>query len=135
MLTDTGPLVALLDRDDAYHSACLTTLGKLPRSPLVTTWACLTEAMYLLGHVGGNLYQSSLWQWWRDGRLDLLDITKEEANRMAFLMAQYDNVPMDFADASLVAVAESRGYKRIFSIDSDFYIYRLADGSVLEVVR
>jgi predicted nucleic acid-binding protein len=54
---------------------------------------------------------------------------------MDALMAKYQNVPMDAADASLVAVAESRGFRRLFSIDSDFYIYRLADGSVLEVVR
>ena len=46
-----------------------------------------------------------------------------------------ENVLMDLADASLVVVAESRGYRRLFTIDSDFYIYRLADGSVLEVVR
>jgi len=39
------------------------------------------------------------------------------------------------ADASLMAVAESRGIRDIFSIDSDFYIYRLADGSVLNVIR
>ena len=50
-------------------------------------------------------------------------------------MTQYANVPMDLADASLVAVAESRGVRRLFTIDTDFYIYLLADGSVLEVIR
>ena len=50
-------------------------------------------------------------------------------------MKQYQDVPMDLADASLISIAESRGYTRIFTIDSDFYIYRLADGSVLEVIR
>ncbi len=50
-------------------------------------------------------------------------------------MAQYADLPMDLGDASLVAVAEARGYRTIFTIDSDFYIYRLADGTVLEVVR
>lgn len=54
---------------------------------------------------------------------------------MDVLMAQYRNVPMDLADASLVAVADSRGIRRLFTIDSDFYIYRLVDGSILEVVR
>ena len=50
-------------------------------------------------------------------------------------MPQYQYLPMDAADASLVAVAESRGFRRLFTIDSDFYIYRLAGGAVLEVVR
>jgi uncharacterized protein len=51
------------------------------------------------------------------------------------LMAQYQNVPMDLADASLVAIAESREIRHLFTIDSDFYIYRLTDYSILEVVR
>jgi uncharacterized protein len=49
-------------------------------------------------------------------------------------MGQYANVPMDLADASLVAVAECRGIRRLFTLDSDFYIYRTSDGSVLETV-
>ena len=49
-------------------------------------------------------------------------------------MRLYRDRPMDLADASLVALAETAGYTRIFSIDSDFYVYRLADGSALEVV-
>jgi predicted nucleic acid-binding protein len=38
MLTDTGPLVALLDADDPQHEACVTVLASLPPRPLVTTW-------------------------------------------------------------------------------------------------
>ena len=91
--------------------------------------------MYLLGVVGGYRYQNTLWQLRRDGRLILVDTTDKDADRMDALMAQYTNVPMDLADASLAAVAESRGYRRVFTIDSDFYVYRLADGSFLEVVR
>jgi predicted nucleic acid-binding protein len=53
---------------------------------------------------------------------------------MAALMAQYRDTPMDLADASLVAVAESLRLRRVFTIDSDFYVYRLADGSALEVL-
>jgi predicted nucleic acid-binding protein len=53
---------------------------------------------------------------------------------MAALMAQYRGTPIDLADASLVAVAESLRLRRVFTIDSDFYVYRLADGSALEVL-
>ena len=51
-LTDTGPLVALLDTNDQYHAECVAALHRLPPGPLLTTWVCLTEAMYLLGAVG-----------------------------------------------------------------------------------
>jgi uncharacterized protein len=91
--------------------------------------------MYMLGKVGGHTYQDSLWALRRTGRLQLLELTDAAADRMDALMAQYTNVSMDLADASLVALAESRGFQSVFTIDSDFYIYRLADGSVLKVIR
>jgi len=53
---------------------------------------------------------------------------------MAALMRKYQDQPMDLADASLVVVAESRSFRRIFTLDSDFHIYRLADGSALQVL-
>jgi len=133
-LTDTGPLVALLDADDSSHAACMAVAGRLPSGPLLTTWVCFTEAMYLLSAVGGYRYQASLWGLRAAGRLALHDLTPAEADRMATLMAQYRDTPMDLADASLVAVAESQGLRRVFTLDSDFYVYRLADGSALEVV-
>jgi len=52
-LTDTGPLVALLDADDSYHATRVAASQRLPSGPLLTTWVCFTEAMHLLGAVGG----------------------------------------------------------------------------------
>lgn len=134
MLTDTGPLIALLDEGDKHHASCVRVVSSLPKAPLVTTWACFTEAMYFLYETGGYRYQERLWKMRREGRLVLMEITSTEIDRMDELMARYQNVPMDMADASLVAVAESRSLKRLFTIDSDFYIYRLADGSVLDIL-
>jgi len=59
-LTDAGALVALLDADDPYHAACVAAAQRLPAGPLLTTWVCFTEAMYLLGTVGGYRYQAAL---------------------------------------------------------------------------
>ena len=133
-LTDAGALVALLDADDPYHASCVAAAEHLPAGPLLTTWVCFTEAMYLLGTVGGYRYQAALWNLRATGRLVLHDLAPAEADRMAALMAQYQDTPMDLADASLVVVAESRTVRRVFTTDSDFYVYRLADGSALEVV-
>jgi len=135
MLTDTGPLVALMDEGEPNHAACTAVVRGLPPAPLLTTWPCFTEAMYLLDGLGGYPLQGRLWQARSEGKLLLLDIARAEADRMDVLMRQYQNVPMDLADASLVAVAEARGFRRLFTMDSDFHIYRLADGAVLEVVR
>jgi predicted nucleic acid-binding protein len=105
ILTDTGPLVALLDADDSYHAACVATAQRLPPALLLTTWPCFTEAMYLLGEVGGYRYQAALWNLRTVGRLILLDLTARETDRMDVLMKKYKDVPMDLADASLVAIA------------------------------
>jgi predicted nucleic acid-binding protein len=134
ILTDAGVLVALLDADDKQHAACSAALQDLPAEPLLTTWPCFTEAMYLLGAVGGYRYQSTLWNLRSAQRLVLHDLTPAEADRMAVLMEKYSDTPMDLADASLVAAAESRKLRRVFTIDSDFHLYRLSDGSALDVI-
>lgn len=134
ILTDTGPVVALLDKDDNFHAAAVEAARRLPSEPLLTTWCCFTEAMYLLGEVGGYRYQAELWRLQTAGRLVLHDLTAAEIERMAMPMEKYRDAPMDLADASLVVLAESRSLHRVFTLDSHFRIYRLADGSVLDLV-
>jgi len=132
-LTDTGPLVALIDKGDAGHVACIAAAKKL-RPPLVTTWPCFTEMMYLLGRAGGITFQRELWRWRLEGRLRILELTTEQADRMQILMEKYWDAPMDLADASLVAVAETLSLRTVFTIDSHFYAYRTADGQAFQVV-
>ena len=133
ILTDTGPLIALLDADDRHHQRCRSAIEKLPAEPMLTTWPCFTEAIYLLGSVGGYSYQKQLWNLYTAGRLCLHTSSASEVERMNKLMDTYQDTPMDLADASLVAAAESLSIQQIFSLDSHFYIYRLPDGSVLQV--
>ncbi len=85
-LTDTGPLDAVLDRDDSRHTASVEAAKCLPAGALLTTWCCFTEAMYLLGEVGGYRYQAELWKLRKAGRLVLHDLTATEIDRMAALM-------------------------------------------------
>ncbi len=134
ILTDTDSLGALLDKDDGHHKACVAAAQRLPPGPLLTTWPCFTEAMYLLGEVGAYTYQAEVWRLRAAGRLILLELTDAEVDRMAVLMDKYRDAPMDLADASLVAVAEGRSLHRVFTFDSHFRIYRLQDGSSLEVI-
>ena len=57
-----------------------------------------------------------------------------DLGRVAELMAKYESVPMDLADASLVALAEERSLRTVFTLDRDFRIYRLPRGKSLRVV-
>jgi predicted nucleic acid-binding protein len=132
-LTDTGPIVALIDRNEATHDACRLALPRLAK-PMVTPSPCFTEAMYLLGRELGYPGQQALWQLRRSGVLTVRSISETEWDRMAVLMEKFRDAPMDLADASLVAAAETLGLSRVFTLDRHFYAYRLNDGSVLEVV-
>ncbi len=75
-----------------------------------------------------------MWRLYTAGRLYLHLFSPAEVERMNKLMDTYQDTPMDLADASLVAVAESLNVQQIFSLDSHFYIYRLFDSSVLQVI-
>lgn len=123
-MTDTGPLVALIDAGEPDHERCRAALANIS-SPLVTTWPVLTEAMYLLADAGGWPAQSALWQMVERGALQVLDLEKPEFDRCRALMEKYRDAPMDLADASLVAIAEARELKRVFTLDSDFSVYRI----------
>jgi predicted nucleic acid-binding protein len=133
-LTDAGPLIALLNRKDERHTLCSTVVENLPAEPLLTTWPCFAEAMYLLGQAGGYRTQAALWALRSGARLVLHDLSLLEIERAAALMEKYSDVPMDLADASLVAVAESLDLRRVFTLDHHFYIYRLPGGAALEPI-
>lgn len=134
-LTDTGPLFALVDAkgQPEQFERCSLLLPTLP-TPMVTTWPCVAEVMHLAGREGGWAMRKLIVKYISADFLRIHTPTSEETARIFALMEQYADVPMDLADASLVALAEVGGYTRIFSIDSDFYVYRLADGSALEVL-
>jgi len=133
-LIDTGPLVALHDARDSFYSACVGLVPQFALQRFVTSWACFAEAMYLLGNSGGFQLQASLWKMWRDGYLELASLSNDETELAATMMDKYQDHPMDLADATLVAVADFRGWRKVFTLDSHFFAYRLRDGSALDVI-
>ena len=133
ILTDAGPLVALLDDSERNHRRCVAVAASIA-PPMVTTWPAFTEAMYLLGRAGGWPAQASLWTIVERGTLLIADLSEAAVVRMRGLMEQYHDLPMDLADASLVALAEERGQSRIFTLDSDFRVYRLQRGRAFTIV-
>ena len=131
-LCDTGPLIALIDQDDRHHTRCVEALN--PASPLLTTWPCLVEAMYLLWRAGGFPAQDELWGYIADGLVVLHRPMADEWQRLRVLMHQYRDIPMDIADASLVSAAEHHNLRRIFTLDSHFYAYRIDGQHWFDVV-
>ncbi len=132
-LTDAGPLVALIDADEADHSRCVETLPQVSL-PLLTTWPAFTEAMYLLGRAAGWHGQEPLWRMTLREDLLIAQPSASANKRAARLMERYADRPMDLADATLVALAEERRLKRIFTLDVDFHIYRLHGRQAFEII-
>jgi len=132
-LCDAGPLIAIIDADEPDHDACLDEIDELAL-PLVTTWPAFTEAMYLLGEAGGIAGQRALWTLVHTDRLILADLSTTAVERSAQLMDKYATRPMDLADATLVALAEEQGHRKIFSLDTDFHIYRIRGRQRFDVV-
>ena len=122
VLVDAGALIALQDIDDAEHARAVDELRRV-REPLATVWPALAEAMHMLR--GFPRGRSNLCDMVSDGTLTILDLAPSEFPRMKELMAKYADLPMDFADAALVRVAERDRLTRIITFDRDFHVYRL----------
>lgn len=123
IILDTGPFVALLDRSERSHHAC-TAFFQGITGRLVTTDPVLTEVVYLLGP--SFAMQKPALEFILRGGAEVISQTPQTLRRAMLLMEKYRDVPMDFADATLVALAEERKTNEIFSLDRrGFATYRI----------
>ena len=123
-LADSGPLVALFDGSDSNHGRCLEWLASW-QGTLLTTPAVITEASHITGKRCGTACQIDFLTW-TSKAIECDDGTGRDLPRIVAIMAKYHDLPADFADASLVALAERRGIYDVVSIDADFTIYSTA---------
>ena len=130
-LLDTGPPVAMLDGTDAHHAWATAATRRLT-PPLVTCEAVISETCFLLHGASRALRQLRLWV---ESDFLLHKPSDRPVLLRAFaLMERYANVPMSFADACLVTLAESTPSARLFTLDRDFLIYRQHDDKPLELL-
>jgi predicted nucleic acid-binding protein len=121
VIVDTGPIVALLDADDQYHSWAKAQFARL-RPPLQTCEAVLTESCFLITRAGAD--PSAVTQLVERGVLTVAALFDNEARSVSSLIRRYANVPMSLADACLVKLVELKPLATLFTLDSDFQIYR-----------
>lgn len=124
VLVDTGPLVALFDPSDADHDACKDVLARVRARRRLTSLAVVTEALSLLAF--SDRAQQALLTFVAGGGVDIADFGVDEIARAAALMDRYASLPMDFADATLVVLAERLHTNWVFTLDRrDFAVYRV----------
>ena len=84
----------------------------------------MTEALHLLARVPGG--QLDCLEFFIRGGATLVPVTRVTLRRCQGLMAQYEDLPMDFADATLVALAEDTGIRDVLTLDrKGFQVYRI----------
>ncbi len=123
LLLDTGAFVALVDRSETRHEECVRVLEER-RGPIVTTEAVLTETLYLVGPAWEN--QRVCLEFFLRDAFWLIPSSRESLARVATLMGKYEDLPMDYADATLVVLGEELETGEVFTLDRrGFSVYRL----------
>lgn len=123
-LIHTGALLAFLDKDDRWHAACAAAFAQVG-VPLLTSEAVLTELFHFIQARGRRL--EGAWSFVRSGAVTLATIADVDLPAISRLMRQYHDRPMDFADATLVHLAERESLTTILTVDvADFQTYRIA---------
>ena len=131
VLADTGPLVALFDADDRDHSRVVEFLRTFS-GVMGTTWPVITEVTHLLDFSVDK--QVEFLEWVRRGGVVVAEIGPQDLAPIVGLMRKYGDTPMDFADATLVFVAERTNTPQIMTLDDDFYVYRIRGNKAFEGV-
>ncbi len=130
-LTDSGPLVALLNRRDAYHLWAREQFSHVP-SPVWTCEGAITEAAHLL-HIDGIQPWAVLELLQREIVSIRFDL-ESNLDRVLFLMKKYSDTPMDFVDGCLVCMTELKQDCKLITLDSDFKIYRRFERQGIPVI-
>ncbi len=131
VIVDTGPLVAMLNRADSAHAWVVRTLQEIA-PPMLTCEAVLAEASYLTRGLPG--VRAALIEMIGEGFLSIGMAVADHHSALLAMVRRYGNVPMSLADACLVRLAELNPQSTVFTLDSDFLVYRKNGRQVIEVL-
>ena len=122
LILDTGPLVAMLDASQDSHDSCVSFFADWI-GPVLTTEAVLTEATHLLASARGG--PAACLDFFLDGGAILVPPVLSRIERVRGLVRKYADVPMDYADGTLVSLAEEFRTENVFTLDfGGFSVYR-----------
>jgi predicted nucleic acid-binding protein len=132
VLIDTGPIVAILLESDEHHEACVEQLRYI-RAPLLTCWPVITEVAWLL-----RAYPRAIRKLLSSfhGRVfEIVPLGETDLPGIAMVLAKYEGLRIQLADASLAHLANREGIEIMFTLDRrDFGVLRLAHGKKLRLI-
>jgi uncharacterized protein len=124
VLLDTGPLVALLSKNDAGHARAGRLFAEC-EPPLRCCEAVVAEACVLMRKVDPS-GPAEVVALGRKGVYEIALALDEHWANIEALLRKYANRPIALADACLIRCAEVHGEARVLTFDADFQVYRWA---------
>ena len=130
-IVDTGPLVAFLDRAERHHDWTVA-LVEAPEAPLLVCEPVLAEAMFLLSDLPKA--QDALYDLLDKGALRIAFQVGEHIEPLRALHRKYRDRPISLADTCVVRMAELFERHQVFTLDSDFSVYRKNGREPLDLI-
>jgi len=131
ILIDAGPIVAFLNKNDQHHPFVEKQMRNYP-PPFYTCEAVVTESFFLMSRIPRG--EDKLIELLETSHIQLETSYSNHSKQIHELIKKYSNIPMSFADACLVQMAENTDNKSVFTIDRDFQIYRLPNGNPISLI-
>jgi len=121
-ILDTGPWVALIDKSESKHDICVRWLKNFS-GKLYSTESVLTEVLYLLNF--SVKAQTAAIDFVLKSVVEIIPSSVDSMKKVRILMKKYSDLPMDYADATIVCLAMDTGIYNIITLDQkDFNIYK-----------
>lgn len=131
-IVDTGPLVAFLDKAERHHEWTVEQVHAL-EAPLLTCEPVLAEAMFLLSDLPKA--QDAIFDLLQKGALRVAFQVGEHLEPLRALHRKYRDRPISLADACIVRMAELYEHHKVFTLDSDFAVYRKNGREPLDLIH
>ncbi|MEH1793041.1 MULTISPECIES: type II toxin-antitoxin system VapC family toxin [unclassified Nostoc] len=131
IIIDTGPLVALINNREQYHSWATQEVANLAY-PFFTCEAVISEACFILRDFYGG--EDAVMSLLNTGLIQISFRLSDEIGTVRELMKRYQNVPMSLADACLVRMSELISGSTVLTLDSDFRVYRKNKNEMMDLI-
>jgi uncharacterized protein len=131
VIIDTGPIVSFLNKNDMHHQFVVSEMAEL-KPPFYTCEAVITECFFLLQRIPSGA--DTLIKLLNSGKIISTFSYQDHKADVHKLINKYSDIPMSFADACIVRIAEATKRANIFTLDNDFTIYRISGGNKLSLI-
>jgi uncharacterized protein len=131
ILLDTGSIVGLLRPTDHHHERSKSFFASLrPTDALLTTWPVITECAFIM-----RRQEATYWDWLLGSAIQVVDCGFDDLPSMREWRKRYEDREVDFADQTLVWLADRCRTNLIATTDfGDFETYRLPNGKAFKIL-